>query len=241
MFYYKKISQILIKLRIKRHSDWDFQKERHMHKNKSLLLSFLLLSFLFLAIAVQTNTSTLLTIDYYCNKMFYGGAFPYFTPFVVAFSHLGDTIFELAITLVASLILHFKFNKFELARWFFLTNMLGLGLIQFTIKYLLQRPRPDMLPHLTIAGSYSFPSGHALGSILFYGSLSLLLFILWPDSSFTRSLPYFTCLLACLLGLSRLYLGVHYLSDVLAGYCLGASCLIVSLYYLPKAKRASAP
>jgi undecaprenyl-diphosphatase len=103
-------------------------------------------------------------------------------------------------------------------------SMLGAGLINMTMKEFFDRPRPDVFPWRTPhVGNASFPSGHAMTSIVVYGTLGYLLGRLMP----TRGTRVFTYALAALVillvGGSRLYLGVHYPSDVLGGFATGAA------------------
>lgn len=102
------------------------------------------------------------------------------------------------------------------------TALLGSGLISRTLKSIFDRPRPDVFPwqaHHVDQGS--FPSGHATTSMVVYLTLAYLVGRLAE----TRRLRVLTLLVAAVLiaciGASRLYLGVHYPSDVLAGYAVG--------------------
>jgi undecaprenyl-diphosphatase len=97
----------------------------------------------------------------------------------------------------------------------------GGELVNLLLKWLFARPRP-MWPHpLVILTSHSFPSGHAMQSVMFYGLLGYLVI---PQIGSWRGRVWTVVagvMLVLLIGLSRLYLGVHYLSDVFAGYAAG--------------------
>lgn len=100
--------------------------------------------------------------------------------------------------------------------------LLGSGLISRTLKSIFDRPRPDVFPWgAPYADHGSFPSGHATTSMVAYLTLAYLVARLAE----TRRLRLFTLAVAAvlilLIGLSRLYLGVHYPSDVIAGYAVG--------------------
>jgi undecaprenyl-diphosphatase len=104
---------------------------------------------------------------------------------------------------------------------FVLTAVAGGWLLGYAVKWGFDRPRPDVVPHLSDVMSSSFPSGHSMMSAVVYLTLGSLLTNV--VSSF-RLKCYFLCcavLLTLLVGLSRLWMGVHYPSDVLAGWCLG--------------------
>ncbi|MBA3674225.1 MAG: phosphatase PAP2 family protein, partial [Chitinophagaceae bacterium] len=107
-----------------------------------------------------------------------------------------------------------------------LVLMLGL-------KNFFQRDRP-LTPLFEAARGYSFPSGHATMSITFYG---LLIFLVWLNIKNIWLKWLFTILLALLIafiGISRVYLRVHYTSDVLAGFSIGLMWLLLSLWILGK-------
>ncbi|HKO15135.1 MAG TPA: phosphatase PAP2 family protein [Gemmatimonadaceae bacterium] len=93
-----------------------------------------------------------------------------------------------------------------------------------------QRPRPPGAARFLHGASFSFPSGHALGSVIGFGMLAYLLAGFWSPARRHRFLVAATAdLLVLAIGLSRLYLVVHYLSDVIAGYAAGlvwlAACI----------------
>lgn len=109
----------------------------------------------------------------------------------------------------------------------FLVTMLGAVVLEETLKFVFHRPRPMPFfgPPVT---SYSFPSGHALLSLCFYGSLAAIVSMREPRRH-ARFLPWVSALLlAAAIGWSRIYLGVHYPSDVLAGYA-GAVIWVVAV------------
>lgn len=98
----------------------------------------------------------------------------------------------------------------------------GAALITLGLKQLFQRPRPTWTTVFATESSWGFPSGHALGSVVAYGMLVYIILVLATRPWVRRSIPVVLGLLVLAIGLSRLFLGVHYLSDVLAGYAAGA-------------------
>jgi undecaprenyl-diphosphatase len=119
-----------------------------------------------------------------------------------------------------------------------LTLAVGGGeLVNMLLKWLFARPRP-MWPHpLVILTSYSFPSGHAMQSVMFYGLLGYLVI---PRIASWRTRVWTVVagvVLVVLIGFSRLYLGVHYLSDVLAGYAAGVVWLAFSITGIETVRR----
>ncbi|PPE69644.1 phosphatase PAP2 family protein [Caldimonas thermodepolymerans] len=106
----------------------------------------------------------------------------------------------------------------------------GLG-ASHALKWLIERPRPDLVPHGVPVLTLSFPSGHATMSAVVYLTLAALLARLQPGRAAGGYLLAVAVLLTVGVGFSRVYLGVHWPSDVLAGWALGAgwaaACLLV--------------
>lgn len=99
----------------------------------------------------------------------------------------------------------------------------GGWMLNSVLKDLFDRTRPDIVPHLREVGSSSFPSGHAMTSAAVFLTLGALLMRLSQDR-FTKFYCIFVAMLATfLVGASRVFLGVHYPSDVLAGWLIGLS------------------
>jgi len=98
----------------------------------------------------------------------------------------------------------------------------GAAVLNRTLKLLFARPRPDGALWLTEAGGYSFPSGHSMSSMALYLLLALVLWGKGRDRAFPRPLAVLCGILPIAIGVSRVYLGVHYAGDVLCGWLLGA-------------------
>ena len=113
----------------------------------------------------------------------------------------------------------------------------GGALLDVALKLIFRRPRPTWdMPFLAEEG-WSFPSGHAMGSLVAYGMLAYLL-VLHPKSKGARlAILAITALLVLAIGFTRLYLGVHYFSDVIAGYAAGTVWLAVCISGLEVLRR----
>ncbi len=98
---------------------------------------------------------------------------------------------------------------------------IGAGALNALLKLAFSRPRPILLTHLSQAGGYSFPSGHAMASAAIYGAVALVWIRRFPRARWPVTLGFGLVVLG--IGASRIYLGVHYPSDVLAGFALGLS------------------
>jgi len=111
-------------------------------------------------------------------------------------------------------------------------------LLMLVLKQFFHRQRP-MMPLLTGAKGLSFPSGHALMSIAFYGLIIYLLRKTVTNKTIKFGLTLLFLLLIFFIGLSRIYLRVHYASDVIAGFSLGWVWLVLSLAIINKVERRS--
>ncbi len=144
-----------------------------------------------------------------------------------------EVILTLSIAIIAIMLLA---RKVRAATFFIIT--LGLGQSSSLLfKYLLQRDRPDTGVALINQSGYSFPSGHALGAFMFYGILGYFLYVLAQKRWLKTLCVLLTALVIALIGLSRMYLGVHWLSDVAAGWLMGATLLIVFITFFEHRKR----
>ena len=106
----------------------------------------------------------------------------------------------------------------------------GGAILNTGLKLVFTRTRPELWKRLIIENSYSFPSGHALGSVVLYGIIAYFLVQAYPK--YTALFYSLAIGLVFAISLSRLYLGVHWLTDILAGWCIGGLWLIVCITML---------
>ena len=116
---------------------------------------------------------------------------------------------------------------------------LGGLVISLLLKEGFARPRPDVVPHLTQTLTASFPSGHAMLSAVVYLTLGLQLTALVPRRRLKTYVLVIALLLTVLIGLSRVYLGVHYPTDVLAGWAAGLAWAVASALVAHALRRRS--
>lgn len=125
-------------------------------------------------------------------------------------------------------------------RWrdagYLLLSTVGGAVVLSAIKAVVGRPRPEVVPHLATAFGPSFPSGHAFESAVVYLTLAALLLRVTAAPGLRRYFVAVAVLLSALIGLTRLYLGVHYPSDVLAGW-LGGTAWFLWVGWLPRVGR----
>lgn len=151
------------------------------------------------------------------------------------FTFLGTHTFLIPMNFL--LIGYFLFIKRH--RWYSITvPVVSLGgvSLMFILKNLFGRPRPED-PLLRTVSGLSFPSGHALISVAFYG---LLIYLVWHNISnkiVRWILILMLLVLILIIGLSRIYLRVHYASDVLAGFAMGIIWLVLSIWVVRRIER----
>lgn len=163
---------------------------------------------------------------------------PYFHWLMVAVSWPGYLGRQWVVALcIAALLLRFRL-RIE-AAWL----MISLGscwLVVNAIKFIIGRPRPtpDIVEVYAQSSTRSFPSGHVTSYMALYGFLFYLVYTLMrPSLSRSALLIVFGALIA-LVGLSRVYLGAHWASDVLGGYCFGFFWLALMIYFYQRFKAA---
>ena len=103
-------------------------------------------------------------------------------------------------------------------------------LLNQALKFIIQRPRPTEFRIINESG-YSFPSGHSMVSAAFYGFLIYLIYKNVKNKYLKWSLITLLSLVILTIGISRIYLGVHYTSDVIAGFLISISYLIIFIHF----------
>lgn len=144
-------------------------------------------------------------------------------------TNIGDIYGYLAVGSISSIVFYLKFKN-----WRFVIQMvfvLGIsGLSNLAIKQAINRPRPDV-EHLVSVATLSYPSGHAMSAISFYGFLIYLFYGFKMNKWIKLGIILFLTLLIFTIGISRIYLGVHFPSDIAGGFIAGliwvAFCIII--------------
>ena len=134
-------------------------------------------------------------------------------------THLGGVAFIILLG-----VLCFMFCKKN--RWFITFDLVGCTIINQAIKHIVRRPRPNVL-RLVEESGYSFPSGHSMISIAFYGLVIYFVYKNVNNKYLKWTLITLLSLLILTIGFSRIYVGVHYFTDVAGGLLLGLAFLIV--------------
>lgn len=123
---------------------------------------------------------------------------------------------------------------------FVLASVGGGAMVSSALKSLFLRPRPQLVEHLVPVNSASFPSGHAMNSAVVYLTLAALLARSMADWRIRAYLLFVSMVLVVLIGITRVYAGVHWPTDVLAGWAVGASWAILCSLVAQTLQRRSA-
>lgn len=149
---------------------------------------------------------------------------PALTSFIKIITFLGSAFFIIILCFIA--IVMNKSSGLRLS-----IHMIVLALINFVIKNVVIRPRPAYFPVIQEHG-YSFPSFHAMMSMSFYG---FIVYKIWKSHHF---LAIVILTIPIIVGITRIYLGVHYASDIVAGWLISL-CYLSTLYFIHKKSSVS--
>ncbi len=142
------------------------------------------------------------------------------TPIMESFSALATPV-----SLIAMLLVIAAFAPGKRPGWFCTVNLALAALLNVVLKTLIQRPRPEGF-RLAVESGFSFPSGHSMAAMAFFG---LIVWMVWHYEQDRRQRLILTAAFSAviaMIGISRIYLGVHYASDVLGGFCASIIWLV---------------
>ena len=173
------------------------------------------------------ETAPILKQDMQVSVWLHTHGSPVFTAFLLAITQVHSTV---GIPIMAAILAYFVWRHGD-HYWVFSLALAVPGglLLNVFLKHLFNRSRPSWDDPLLTLDSSSFPSGHTAGATLFYGFLAA--YMVWRmKNSAARALAVLGCaLMIALVGFSRIYLGVHFLSDVLAAVSISTVWLVICL------------
>jgi undecaprenyl-diphosphatase len=206
-----------------------------MRLKQQLTIAFIvsvlsLIGFSFIAFTIRANEY--LKFDEDVISLVQGLESPLLTSIMKFFTYIGSTS---ALIILSLFILFFLYKvlKHRLELILFSAVIIGSPLLNLMVKLFFQRARPD-LHRLIDIGGYSFPSGHAMNAFSLY---SILTFLLWRHitAKWARVLLIlFSMAMILSIGISRIYLGVHYPSDIIAGYLAGGFWIASSIWFFQR-------
>ena len=183
---------------------------------------------LFITIAYFVSTRETLAFDTAVREFLYGIRSDVLTVVMKVFTYSGNWQ---TVTLICCLLLFLPKLRISVGVPASLTAIVAT-IIQNSLKLAFHRARPDITLHLIEQGGYSFPSGHSFTNFIFYGMLIYLFRNRFKNKRTANAVTLLLCCLLFLIGLSRIYLGVHYPTDVLGGWALALCILTVMTGFL---------
>ena len=182
----------------------------------ALLISLASL-YLFLKIGHEVLDKDILVIDTTITNFIYSFRSPPVTEVMMYFTYLGSAMVLFTLSIITIIFIS-KFRKKDVL--IYLGILYSAVLLNLVLKYMYQRPRPDDFP-LIHENSLSFPSGHAMNSFVFFAALSYFIFRETRNIKIGLVVSVISLIIIGLIGISRVYLGVHYPSDVIGGFIAG--------------------
>lgn len=150
------------------------------------------------------------------------------TPIIKIITWFGSATCLLPLTLILLIAIKDKKTGLQIG-----ANLIIITILNQMLKFILQRPRPIEFKIINETG-YSFPSGHSMISMAFYGYIIYLIYNNIKNKYLKTALISILSLLIVMIGISRIYLGVHYTSDVCAGFLVSISYLIIYINFANK-------
>jgi len=179
---------------------------------------------------VGANGTLPLGIDLSMQQAFISFRTDFLTPFMKVVTHSTDTI---TIVILCALLVLLPHTRKKIGLPLTVAALVNMGIYK-AMKHIFLRARPDVVYHLVDQGGYSFPSGHSATSMLVYGLLFFLIGKHCKNQNLKVLLQTICGILVLVVGPSRLYVGVHWATDVLAGWCVGAAVLMATIYILER-------
>lgn len=166
------------------------------------------------------DTTTLLWIHQFSS--------PSLDAVMLTITRLGNPSIVVPGSIISFTLLWWQHHRQE--AYLFAVNCLGGAVLANGLKLIFNKPRPQLWPQLITETTFSYPSGHALGSMVFYGFLAYLLARLYPQGAVI--IYGLATLVISAIGCSRLYLGVHWPTDIIGGYGIGFLWLSICITML---------
>lgn len=206
------------------------ERKHFIHSPVPVIIMF----FAFLLMAFFVQSEKIEQFDLNIIHFIQGLEGPLLTGVMKFFTQIGSVPFVIILSVLISLFLYFALHhRSEMI--LLIVVIVGTQVINYLLKQYFARMRPDLHRLIEISG-YSFPSGHAMTAFSFY---TLLAFLLWRHIRKRIDRIILVILSACfiiLIGISRIYLGVHYPSDIIGGYFVSATWCLLAIRVFQKYK-----
>ena len=193
--------------------------------------SFALLLFMIIGYIVKFYPEMLVSFDQPIQTAIRGDLPGILTLLFRAITHLIDIPVNISWVLIVAFVFYRKQWKME--SYLMLGNLTLAGILIVTFKNIYQRPRPEIL-HLVEEKGFSFPSGHSLAVTIMVGTLIVILSQRIKNTVWRKIVQILLSLYIVSVLVSRIYLGVHYPSDVIASLCVGLGVLFMEFPFYDK-------
>lgn len=203
-----------------------------MEKNRKYIIIGALVCFVFILFNVMNSMAQgkPLIFDTIVRSAIIGCRNEILNPILIHITYLGNAK---TIILFCTVLLLYKKTRIEYGLPLAIADSCS-ATIQTIIKVIVHRPRPPVENFLISQGGFSFPSGHSCSGLVFYGLFAYLLFHTAVDKTVHKVLGISFIALFLVIGVSRIYIGVHYPTDVLGGWSLGLAILTTAIWVLNK-------
>lgn len=198
-----------------------------LHAAAGLIASILALAIFAWLGDLVSNQAAITRVDVQFGQWLHSLATPIGISIAKAFSFIGGPAGMVVLMVAGAVYLLFRRERHLAYAW--LVAFVGGGALDWALKTLFHRARPSFPDAFVHVLGYSFPSGHAMGSLIGFGMLAYVVVRMLRRPSVDRSIAISAAVVVLGIGFSRLYLGAHYLSDVVAGFAAGivwlAACI----------------
>lgn len=200
----------------------------HLCKTKVAIIIIGIAIFTFVSVAIK------LGYTYYIDNLFREFGYSIRNRFtkglIIPITYMGNA--TIIVSVILSLIL-IPTTRRDIGVPAAITGILGFGIYKI-LKNFFARPRPDSLYFLIEQGGYSFPSGHSMNGLICYGIIIFLLLRTYGKNINTITISVILGILIFLIGFSRIFVGVHYITDVIGGWSLGISYVTAASLFIEK-------
>ena len=201
-----------------------------MKKRDKIVISIFVMIFLLIGISVR-NISSGILFDRFILDEIHKGSNPILFSLMKFISFIGSSSFLIPLMLVA--IIYTLYKKEHQTLKLLMTSTLGSYALNFILKIIFSRTRP-LDYFLVEQGGLSYPSGHSMVNMTFYMTLAYIANKNLKDQNKKKWIYGFAFIAVLLMGISRLYLGVHWPTDVIGGYLIGYVFFYMTIKLLEK-------
>lgn len=195
---------------------------------RTIIVGGAFLCFVYIAYSIYNNEE--LGFDTTIREWLYSIRTPLLNRAFIIITYCGNWQ---TITLLGAVLLINKRTRKTMGLPFAITGICSTIIYKF-LKQVFMRPRPELLVRIIKQGGYSFPSGHAMNGLVCYGILIYLINRYVNNQFIRRGLSAFLTISIFIIGSSRIYVGVHYPTDIIGGWAIGTVVLTIAINIIEK-------